>query len=141
MNVLGLSFDYHDAAAALVCDGEVVAAAQEERFSREKHDASRPRRAVAFCLEQAGLEASSLDAVAFYARPLLKFDRIVSAALYAQAWTWVLQWLRRAFEEECPWAALYLAADVERMILRRIDLLRHPARTAARPSPFVYAMQ
>ncbi len=81
MNVLGLSFDYHDAAAALVCDGEVVAAAQEERFTRRKHDASLPRRAVAFCLEQAGLDASGLDAVAFYERPLLKFDRIVSAAL------------------------------------------------------------
>ncbi len=60
---------------------------------------------------------------------------------YTQARAWTLRLLQRAFEEECPWAALYLAADFERMILRRIDGLRHPARPAARPSPFVYAMQ
>ncbi|MBF0269671.1 MAG: hypothetical protein HQL44_13890 [Alphaproteobacteria bacterium] len=81
MNVLGLSFDYHDAAAALLVKGEIVAAAEEERFSRKKHDASYPARAVAFCLEQAGIGAGELDAVVFYEFPFLKFERILDRAI------------------------------------------------------------
>jgi carbamoyltransferase len=82
--ILGLSFDYHDAAAALLRDGQVVAAADEERFSRQKHDHRFPSRAIAFCLRRAGIDASQLDAVAFYERPFLKFDRIVRAGLAAR---------------------------------------------------------
>jgi carbamoyltransferase len=79
--VLGLSAFYHDAAAALVVDGRLVAAAQEERFSRRKHDASFPRAAVAYCLKEAGLAVPDLEAVAFYEKPLLKFDRILDTHL------------------------------------------------------------
>lgn len=81
MNILGLSFDYHDAAAALIVDGEIVAAAQEERFSRIKHDANLPKKAANFCLAQAGLTPAQIDIVAFYERPLVKLDRIIHSAL------------------------------------------------------------
>lgn len=81
MNILGLSFDYHDAAAALVVDGKVVSAAHEERFSRVKHDSRLPEQAAAFCLQQAGLKPSELDYVVHYERPLLKFDRILRTAI------------------------------------------------------------
>ena len=75
--VLGISALYHDSAAALVVDGEIVAAAQEERFTRVKHDARMPEAAVAYCLAEAGLTSGDLDLVGFYEKPLLKFDRIV----------------------------------------------------------------
>ena len=81
MTVLGISCWYHDAAAALVRDGEIVAAAQEERFTRVKHDAEFPANAVAFCLERAGIAARDLDAVAFYDKPLLKFERLLETYL------------------------------------------------------------
>lgn len=77
MNILGLSAFYHDSAACLVHDGEIVAAAQEERFSRQKHDARFPIRAVEYCLREGGLDASEIDLVAFYDKPLLKFDRLL----------------------------------------------------------------
>ncbi|WP_412069374.1 carbamoyltransferase [Rubrivirga sp. IMCC43871] len=81
MTVLGLSCFYHDAAAALVRDGEIVAAAQEERFTRRKHDPSFPTNAAAYCLSEAGIEAGQLDAVAFYDKPLLTFERILETSL------------------------------------------------------------
>ena len=81
MNVLGISSHFHDAAAALVLDGELVAAAQEERFTRRKGDPSLPLQAAAFCLGQAGLEAAELDAVVFYEKPFRKFYRIVASSL------------------------------------------------------------
>jgi len=83
--VLGVSFDYHDAAAALLRDGEVIAAAEEERFSRQKHDHRFPAKAIAFCLRRAGIAAHQVDAVAFYEQPFLKFDRIVHSGLKARA--------------------------------------------------------
>jgi len=79
--ILGVSAYYHDSAAALVVDGKIVAAAQEERFSRKKHDEGFPARAVAFCLERGGLEPGQLDYVAFYDKPLLKFDRLLETYL------------------------------------------------------------
>ena len=77
MRVLGLSALYHDSAAALVEDGRVVAAAQEERFTRKKHDARIPRAAIASCLEIAGLKLSDIDLVAFYEKPFVKFERLL----------------------------------------------------------------
>ena len=77
MNILGISAYYHDSAACLVCDGKIVAAAQEERFTRKKHDHEFPRNAVEFCLQRGGIEAEDLDLVAFYDKPLLKFDRLL----------------------------------------------------------------
>ncbi len=77
MHILGISAYYHDSAACLVRDGEIVAAAQEERFTRKKHDHDFPARAVEFCLRRAGVEASEVDYVAFYDKPLLKFERLL----------------------------------------------------------------
>ena len=81
MNILGISAFYHDSAAALVCDGRIVAAAQEERFTRIRHDAAFPRRAIEACLALGGLGAERLDAVVFYEKPLLKFERILESAV------------------------------------------------------------
>jgi carbamoyltransferase len=77
MRVLGLSAFYHDSAAALVVDGRIVAAAQEERFTRKKHDAGFPARALAYCLAEGGLKLSDVDYVAFYDKPFLKFERLL----------------------------------------------------------------
>jgi carbamoyltransferase len=79
--ILGISAFYHDSAAALVVDGEIIAAAQEERFSRKKHDERFPSAAVAYCLEEAGLAPEQLDYVAFYDKPLTKFDRLLETYL------------------------------------------------------------
>ncbi|MFG0334668.1 MAG: carbamoyltransferase, partial [Maioricimonas sp. JB049] len=79
--ILGISAFYHDSAAALVVDGEIVAAAQEERFTRTKHDAGFPRHAVDDCLEQAGLAPEQIDYVTFYEKPLLKFERLLETYL------------------------------------------------------------
>ena len=79
--VLGLSAYYHDSAACLVRDGVIVAAAQEERFTRKRHDAAFPHRAVEFCLREAGIEASRLDHVCFYDKPVRKFARILESHL------------------------------------------------------------
>jgi carbamoyltransferase len=79
--VLGVSAFYHDSAAALLCDGEIVAAAQEERFTRRKGDAAFPERAVAWCLEHAGIEIGDVECVGFFDKPLLKFERILETYL------------------------------------------------------------
>lgn len=81
MIVLGISAFYHDSAAALLRDGVIVAAAQEERFTRKKHDANYPKHAVDFCLKQAGIALSEVDYVAFYDKPLLKFERLLETYL------------------------------------------------------------
>ena len=78
MRILGLSAFYHDSAAVLVEDGAIVAAAQEERFSRVKHDARFPRGAARYCLSQAH---GPIDAVVYYEKPLLKFERILTTAM------------------------------------------------------------
>ena len=81
MRILGISALYHDSAAALIDDGRIVAAAQEERFSRKKHDARFPRHAVDFCLREAGVGMDAIDVVAFYDKPLLKFERMLETYL------------------------------------------------------------
>jgi carbamoyltransferase len=81
MNVLGVSCYYHDAAAALLRDGQLVAAAEEERFSRKKHDYDFPQTAIDFCLETGGIQGGDVDYVAFFEKPFRKFDRILMTAL------------------------------------------------------------
>ena len=81
MNILGISCFYHDAAAALIRDGDLIAAAEEERFSRKKHDYSFPDRAIDFCLQRAGLKGPDLDYVVFHEKPLVKFERILMTVL------------------------------------------------------------
>lgn len=77
MYILGISAYYHDSAAALLRDGEIVAAAQEERFTRKKHDAGFPKNAVEYCLQEAGISLADVDYVAFYDKPFLKFERLL----------------------------------------------------------------
>lgn len=81
MNILGISAYYHDSAAALVRDGEIVAAAQEERFTREKHDASFPTQAISYCLKEGGLALKNVDRVVFYDKPDVKFKRLLKTYL------------------------------------------------------------
>src|SRR5712691_11595107 len=88
MNILGISCYYHDAAAALLRDGQLIAAAEEERFTRVKHDFSFPKSAIQFCLDTAGIRGSDVDYVAFFEKPFRKFDRILMTTLqtYPRSW-------------------------------------------------------
>ena len=88
MKILGISAHYHDSAAALVIDGVPVCAVQEERLSRHKNDAAFPLRAIEWCLEHAGLDPVDLDAVVFYERSMLKFERILTCALRTFPHSW-----------------------------------------------------
>ncbi|MCA9982521.1 MAG: hypothetical protein KDD89_16900, partial [Anaerolineales bacterium] len=88
MYILGISCFYHDSAAVLLQDGQLVAAADEERFSRLKHDSGFPKQAVQFCLQTAGISANDLDYVVFYEKPLLKFERILKTHLSAFPRSW-----------------------------------------------------
>lgn len=81
MNILGLSAFYHDSAAALVCDGVIEGAVQEERFTRKKHDASFPKNAIGYCLDEKGITLTDIDYVVFYEKPLLKFERLLETYL------------------------------------------------------------
>ena len=81
VRILGLSAWYHDSAAALLEDGRIVAAAQEERFSRRKHDAAFPRRAIEYCLREGGIRLRDVDHVVFYEKPLVKFERLLETYL------------------------------------------------------------
>ncbi len=111
MIVLGLSAFFHDAAAALVIDGEIIAAAQEERFSRLKHDASLPKESVKFCLTQAGITMAEVDHVVFYEKPLRKFERILVGHL--REFPFSLPQFPRAF---ASWLGrrLWMKGDLER---------------------------
>jgi carbamoyltransferase len=113
-NVLGISAYYHDAAAALLRDGEIVCAAQEERFTRKKNDPDFPREAIRFCLHHSGLSAAQLDVVAFYDKPIMKFGRLLDTYLAVAPSGWrtfpsvLSNWLgekldlRKAIRSELP---------------------------------------
>jgi carbamoyltransferase len=110
--ILGISCYYHDAAASLICDGNLIAAAEEERFSRIKHDYAFPKLAIQFVLDQAGIRSQDLDYVVFFEKPFRKLDRILSSVLqtYPQSYkvfresmiTWVLDklWVGSTLEQE-----------------------------------------
>src|SRR5262245_30326185 len=88
MNILGISCFYHDAAAALFVDGQLVAASEEERVSRKKHDSAFPKLAIEFCLQTAGITTADLDYVVFYEKPFVKFERILTTALAQVPRSW-----------------------------------------------------
>ncbi len=90
MNILGISCYYHDAAAALLVDGQLIAAAEEERFTRKKHDSRFPDQAVKFCLKQARITPDDLDYVVFYEKPLVKFERILRTSMSTFPKSWVV---------------------------------------------------
>ena len=79
MNILGISAFYHDSAAAIVIDGEIIAAAQEERFTRKKHDSSYPFNAIEFVLKFSRLKLEDVDHIVFYEKPFLKFERLLES--------------------------------------------------------------
>src|ERR1700744_3019153 len=122
MRILGISAFYHDSAAALVEDGRIVAAAQEERFTRKKHDASFPRNAIDYCLETAGAKLADLDHVAFYDKPFLKFERLLETyiALAPQGF--------RSFQMAIP---LWLKEKLVQQILLRPKLKEFDEDVAA----------
>jgi carbamoyltransferase len=138
MHILGISAYYHDSAACLVSDGRVVAAAQEERFTRKKHDHDFPANAVEFCLEHAGISGAQLDYVAFYDKPLLKFERLLETYIdYAPRglrsflmamplWLKEKLWIREQVREHC---------DFEGKVLFTEHHESHAA-SAFFPSPF-----
>ena len=81
MIILGISCYFHDASAALISDGHLVAAAEEERFTRIKHDYSYPTNAIEFCLKEASIDASEIDYVVFFEKPFTKFERLLKTAI------------------------------------------------------------
>ena len=101
MNILGVSAFYHDAAAALIKDGAIVAAAQEERFTREKHDPRFPLHALKYCCEAGGVGASSIDHVVFYEKPLRKFDRIVRSFVQTSPGYSAYHWPAKLLIDSC----------------------------------------
>jgi carbamoyltransferase len=140
--ILGISAYYHDSAACLVEDGRIVAAAQEERFTRKKHDANFPARAAAYCLREAGITAKELDLVGFYEKPLVKFDRLLEtyAACAPRGW--------RSFLMAMPvWLSekLWMATDIKERLdgyegeVYFGDHHESHAASAFYPSPFEQA--
>src|SRR5262245_12243397 len=114
INILGISAFYHDSAACLVLDGQIIAAAQEERFTRKKHDAAFPKHAVEYCLREGGIPLDQVDYVAFYEKPFIKFDRILHSYLaYAPSGLktflmaiplWIREriWMKTLIQSELP---------------------------------------
>ena len=141
MIILGLSAFYHDSAACLVRDGKIVAAAQEERFTRRKHDAGFPTKAIAYCLQSAGVRPADIDVVAFYEKPLLKLERIFSTySAYApvgreQFMKFMPRWWTSRFQLES-------SLDSELGYRGKVLYFEHHeshAMSAFYPSPFVDA--
>ena len=140
MNILGISAFYHDSAAALVRDGKIIAAAQEERFTRKKHDPEFPLNAVNYCLEAGGINAEQLNYVAFYDKPLLKFERLLETYIayaprgFRQFLMGMPLWLRQK---------LYLPREIDKALQykykgRYIFIEHHESHAASAffPSPF-----
>lgn len=137
-SILGISAFYHDSAAALIQNGRIVSAAQEERFSRKRHDASFPKNATRYCLENSGLQGNNLDYVAFYDKPFIKFGRLLKTYLaYAPkgirsfmeaipAWTQEKIWIKEIIQQELNFSG------------KLIFLEHHESHAASAffPSPF-----
>lgn len=142
-NILGISAFYHDSAAALVSDGRIVAAAQEERFTRIKHDPSFPAEAIAWCLREGGIEFDAIDYVVYYEKPLLKFERLLETYLafapsgFASFRRAIPVWIKEK---------LFLSHEIRRGLRKMPGKLRAPlvytrhheshAASAFFPSPF-----
>ena len=143
MNVLGISCYYHDAAAALLCDGQLLAAAEEERFTRKKHDSDFPREAIQFCLSKAAIASRELDYVVFYEKPFEKFERLLMMTLqtYPSSWklfreamiTWMADkiWVKSHIEQELGLAKGKVLFTQHHMAHAASTFLASPFETAA----------
>ncbi len=149
MRVLGISAYYHDAAAALVADGRILAAAQEERFTRRKHDPGFPHNAIAYCLAEAGLTAGEIDLVAFYDKPFLKFERLLETYLafaprgFASFAMALPIWLKEKLFQKSLLAKELVKLDGAVDWLERLRFSEHHLSHAASaffPSPFERAV-
>lgn len=146
MNILGISSYYHDSAAAVLRSGRIVAAAQEERFTRKKHDAQFPKNAVSYCLQEAGLHAQDLDSIVFYDKPILKFERLLDTYLsYAPrgfrsfvaavpVWLKEKLYLKRTLKQEL--AALLACKESELPPILFAEHHESHAASAFFPSPY-----
>jgi len=149
MRILGISAFYHDSAAALIEDGQIVAAAQEERFTREKFDSRYPANAIAYCLAEAGVTLADVDHVAFYDKPFLKFQRLIETYLafaprgFRSFRAAMPIWLKeKLFQKRQLCEKLRAAApgfDWRNRLLFSEHHLSHAA-SAFFPSPFEYAV-
>ncbi len=138
MNILGISAFYHDSAAALLIDGEIISAAQEERFTRKKHDPRFPKNAIEYCLKEGNLKVSDIDCIAFYDKPFLKFERLLMTYLgtapagissfFVQMPSWLSEKLNMR-------ATIRRELDYQGEILFSTHHLSHAA-SAFYPSPF-----
>jgi carbamoyltransferase len=138
MNILGISAFYHDSAACLVQDGDISAAVQEERFSRQKHDPRFPEQAIAYCLEQANLSVDELDCIVFYDKPLVKFERLLMTYIATAP-----KGLRSFFSQMPFWLKekLFTRNTIRRRLGYKGEILfttHHQSHAAAAffPSPF-----
>lgn len=149
MRILGISAYYHDSAACLIVDGEIIAAAQEERFTRKKHDASFPANAINYCMAEAKIDAKSVDYVVFYDKPFLKFERLLETYLafaprgFKSFVTSLPVWLKdKLFQKSVITNALNqhlgMEIDWEEKLLFSEHHLSHAA-SAFFPSPFASA--
>jgi carbamoyltransferase len=146
MNILGISSYYHDSAAAILRSGRIVAAAQEERFTRKKHDAQFPKNAVRYCLQEANVRVNDLDSIVFYDKPILKFERLLDTYLsYAPSgfrsfvaavpvWLKEKLYLKRTLKQEL--AALLACKESELPPILFAEHHESHAASAFYPSPF-----
>lgn len=143
MNILGISAYYHDSAAVLVRDGQIIAAAQEERFTRKKHDAAFPSNAIRYCLRDGSVGAAELDAVAFYDKPINKFGRIVETYFsIAPKGLHSFMQAMPVWIKEKLWIPMEIESELEKMGIQGQPLQYFPehheshAASAFYPSPF-----
>ncbi|MDA9121215.1 hypothetical protein N9J52_04200 [Flavobacteriales bacterium] len=149
MTILGISAFYHDSAAALIVDGKIIAAAQEERFTRKKQDASFPVNAVRFCLDFANIKLEEVDAIAFYDKPLLKFERLLETyyafapigfvSFHKAVPVWLREKLFHKREIRNGLKEISDSKEVKKLPIRFPDHHLSHAASAFYPSPFEYA--
>ena len=146
MNILGISAYYHDSAACLLKNGEIVAAAQEERFTRKKHDASFPHNAIIYCLKEANISTDKIHNVVFYEKPFLKFERILETyfAFAPKGFTTFRKslpiWIKeKLFQKKLLLDQLNLISNQNQLIKNKLLFSEHHLSHAASaffPSPF-----
>lgn len=142
MKILGIACHYHEASAAILIDGKIIAASAEERFSRKKHDADFPKQAIDFCLKEAGITPAELDYAVFYEKPLVKFERTLTESLneFPKSLPFFVEGVSNAFSKKL-WIADAIAGHLNTPRGRILFVPQHLSHAAASyyPSPFSHA--